>query len=127
MRVEEEAKENRSRLLSYGLSSQEIQDLHSKISNMSDEVEIDAEVKDIILQMSIKAVQKSIEFSCELAALKQDKTGLIEVEDVKFYMENVLGLNVPGYPSSAFNNVASTDLYPESQRAAHLQRMKLKK
>lgn len=125
---EEEKKLNRTRLLAYGLTAEEIVESHKKIDNLYPDASLDLEAKDIILQMSIKTITNAVEFACKLASSKEKNKDVVDFSDVKFYMENIVGVSVPGYHSKTdFGGENISNLLPQNHTAKHRKRMNMRR
>lgn len=120
---------NHQRLLSYGLSDSDIASCRSKLAQLaaqtSNGTEIEDSASEIILQLLCRTMQSAVEFGCQMARNRNSE--IVEVKDIRFFMEQIVGVKVPGYGSTILRGKPAHPAFPDSLHQQHIARMNLKR
>uniref|UniRef100_A0A7S2RUT8 Transcription initiation factor TFIID subunit 12 domain-containing protein n=1 Tax=Mucochytrium quahogii TaxID=96639 RepID=A0A7S2RUT8_9STRA len=93
---------NYERLRQAGFSDGEIDASRKKLADIVNEFDSKArlseQVEEVLLELSTKFVEGAAEYGCKLAAHRGSNS--LQLDDLKLYMEGVLGIHVPGFGST---------------------------
>lgn len=90
------------------------------------------EVEEVLLELSTKFVESAARFGCKLAQHRGSKH--LELDDLRLYVETMLGVHVPGYGSTLTGALPAT-FYADAVQSGkpgrvseeHAARLKLKR
>jgi len=97
------------------LSAQKLDALLAEVTAGAEQAVLSDEVKAKLVEISMKFVEKSARFGAKLAKNRNSKS--VEVGDLQLYVEDTLGIHVPGFGFNEYYASTATTKTAAQQRS----------